>query len=291
VAIEKRGTTLNLIKTSPRGAPAQQRVRDTRNIRDFRTTRLRAEVQIMASEVQFLRAFGQEEALASAGDEVARRQADLMNDMVLTREYHMLSAINGIWLDTDGTVLYNYFTEFGIVQPAAINFQWATRTNIREFVHENVLRPIIRALGGVVPTNVEILALCGDAFFDSLMENPEYKDTFKGIQEQVQLRDTNVFGTIQAYGITWVNYRGTDDESTVAIPTNECRFIVRNVPNLFKVAYSPGEDFDNGFSLGQPLYSKMAYDTKWNEWVSVMVASYPLYMCTRPESILRGVAA
>lgn len=291
VAVEKRGTTLQLIKTSPRGAPAEQRVRDSRNLRNFNTTRLRKEVQIQASELQFLRAFGQEDQLVAASEEIARRQADLMNDMALTREYHMMGAINGKWLDSDGTVIYDYFAEFGITEPASINFNWPTRTNIRQFVHENVQRPIIRALGGVVGPNVEILALCGDAFFDSLMENAEYKDTFKGIQDQTQLRDTNVFGQIRAYGVTWVNYRGTDDNSTVAIPTNECRFIIRGVPNLFKVAYSPGEDFDTGFSVGQPLYSKMASDPKWNEWVSVMIASYPLYMCTRPEAILRGVRA
>lgn len=290
LAVEKRGTTLNLIKTSPRGAPAQQRIRETRNVRNFSTTRLRAEVQVQASELQFLRAFGQEEALVAAADEIARRQGELMADLALTREYHMMGAINGIWLDSDGSVLYNYFTEFGIAQPAAINFQWATRTNIRQFIHENVQRPIIRALGGVVPTNVDILALCGDTFFDALMENPEYKDTYKSDPERAMLRETNVFGTIRAYGITWVNYRGTDDNSTVGIPTNGCRFIIRGVPNLFKVAYSPGEDFDNGFSVGQPVYSKLASDPKWNEWVALMVASYPLYMCTRPETIMRGVA-
>jgi hypothetical protein len=39
-------------------------------------------------------------------------------------------------------------------------------------------------------------------------------------------------------GITFVNYRGTDDGTTVGVDTNKCKFFPANAPGVFECAYS-----------------------------------------------------
>jgi hypothetical protein len=51
------------------------------------------------------------------------------------------------------------------------------------------------------------------------------------------------FGSFTYGNIMFVNYRGTDDNSTVAIGTDKCKFFPVNAPGAFMCAYSPAEFF------------------------------------------------
>lgn len=289
VAIEKRGQTLNLIPVTERGAPRSRRSIDRRNVRNFSTVRLAETDRLMADDLQGIRAFGSETELEAVQTEIARRQMRLDNDLSVTQEFHMLSAINGILLDADGSEIYDYYTEFGVSQGSEIDFNWAARTGVKKFVAENVTRPILRALGGRATPGMEIIALCGDSFFDKLQENAEYRATYLQTEAARTLLQSNVFEEIRAWGVRWINYRGTDDNSTVAIGTDKCKFFPRGVPNVFQAVYSPAEGFDFVNTLGLERYSMVVPDpTVRNEYADLDVASYCLYICTTPNALLQG---
>lgn len=289
VAIEKRGQTLKVIPTSERGAPRPRRTVDRRNIRNFSTVRIAEEHRFLADSIQNIRAFGSETELEAVQTEVMRWMGILNTDLDLTMEYHRLSCINGILLDADGSTIYDYFAEFGISQPAEIDFSWASRTKCKQFVQANVIRPMVRALGGRATPGMEIVALCGDDFFDDLQENAEYRATYLQTEAARTLLQSTVFGEIRAWGVRWINYRGTDDNSTVAIATDKVKFIPVGVPNVFQHVMAPAEGFDFVNTLGLERYAQMVPDpTVANEYADLRVASYGLHICTTPEALLQG---
>lgn len=294
ISIEKRGQTLRLIPQTERGSPLPRNVRNNRTLRNFKTGRVGKADQMRPAEIQNVRAFGTESELEAMATELAIRQAELADDHALTMEYHALGAINGEVLDADGTtVIEDYFDAFGITRPAAINFNWPARQQVKTFIANNVTRAITRALGGRATPGMRIIALCGDNFYDSLQENEEYRATYlNGIANPQILREENVFESITAWGVTWINYRGTDDNSTVAIAPNECRIFVQGVPDVFQTAYSPEESFQYANTRGLDMYSRLVTDPSgYDAYVELSVMNYPLFMCTTPEVLLSGVAA
>jgi Phage major capsid protein E len=292
VMVERRGQTLNIIPVTERGAPRTRRTVDRRNVRNFKTVRLAETHRLMAHSFQNIRAFGSESELEAVQTEVARWQMILANDLETTMERHRLSAINGILLDADGTTLYNYYTEFGIAAPTEIAFNWASRTDVRSFINSSVIRPMVRALGGRAGPGLRIIALCGDTFFDALIDNDEVRASYLNWQAAAELREGTVWSTFRYGGVEWINYRGTDDNNAttgVAIAADKCRFIPAGVDNVFQAAYSPGESMDYVNTLGLERYSAVVPDpTTRNEWVDLDVASYPLFMCTSPEALLQA---
>jgi Phage major capsid protein E len=153
-SIEQVGQTLSLIKTSARGTAPAMGSTDKRSLRNFNIPRIAKSDQIFAAEIQGIRSFGTESELETVVQKVAQKQAKLLRETALTLEYHRLGAIQGILLDSDASTLYNYFTEFGISQPAEIDFDLDNASPARGVLMaavKSVKRTIIRALGQAAP--------------------------------------------------------------------------------------------------------------------------------------------
>lgn len=303
--VEERDGTLNVIQTTPRGAPKVQRTTEKRTARAFRTSRIAKTDSIKASELLAIREFGSETELMQVMAEVMRRLSGpvgLIPEVELTWENMRLGAVQGIVTDADSTVIMNWFTEFGISQPAEIAFDltganaYSTTTAVgllRSFIADNVVRPLRRAAKGLLVT--DIVALCGDNFFDKISQHGEVRTTFLNTASAADLRQGIVtvaqdqtFGQFRFADVLWVNYRGMDDGSTVSIPTDKVKF-VPIAPGLFQTAWSPGESIEDVGGLGRPITPRIVPDpTTRQEYVDIDVTSYPLMICTRPEALYRG---
>jgi len=288
VAVEVKGNTLNIIQTSEPGAPRTRRANNKGDIRDLRVRRIEEASTITAESLQGIRAFGSETELKTLQKEVAERQQDVIDDLSATVERLRLSCINGVLLDADDTTIYDYYATFGFAQPAEIDFNWSARTGAKKFIANNVTRPIIRALGGFAPPGMRILALCGDDFFDDLQENGEYRDTFKNTEKASELLKDTAFQSVDAWGVTWVNYRGTDDNSKVAVAVDKVKFVPVGVRNLFQEAFAPAPTFGFVNTMGQEWYSRIVTDKDRDEWADIEIESHRLPICTRPEALLQG---
>lgn len=286
--------TLALIPVTQRGAPRTSIGRDRRTMRNFSTVRLREFDTLRAAEIQGVRAFGSTTETEAMQSVVAQRQLKLKRKLDLTHEFHRLGAINGIVLDADGsTQIRNFYTEFGITPPTEIAFNLAARTRMNEFLKQNVIRPMQRALGGRWAPGARIVALCDDVFYDSLIENAEVRVSYLNWLAAQELRGSagQAFDTFRWGNIEWVNYQGTDDNSTVALASGKCRFIPVGIPDIFQSVYSPGESFEVVNTMGQEFYSKIVPDPSgYNEFVEVDLASYVLHMCIAPQALLQGRA-
>lgn len=289
-SIEQVGQTLQLIPTSPRNTAPPMGVTDKRSMRNFNIPRVAKADQVTAAEIAGIRAFGTESVLETVVQKVAMKQAKLLREVELTLEYHRLGAIQGILLDAGGSTIYNYFTEFGISQPAEIDFDLDNASPARGVLMalvKSVKRTIIRALGASAP-GIRIIGLCGDTFFDQFTVHPEVEKSYLNWQAAESLRAGEVFSSFRWGEIDWVNYQGTDDNSTVAIGAGQVKFIVQGVPGLFRRINGPGETFETVNTIGRDLYSMLIRDLQRDQWVQPEVYAYPLHICTRPEVLLRG---
>lgn len=297
VAIESKSGVLSLIGTSPRGAAPESSSTGKRSVKDFRTVRIAKSDRITASELANIRAFGSETELAQVQTEVADRlngPAGLMRDIELTWENMMLGAIQGIVVDADGSVIENYFDAFGVTQDAVIDFDLDNADPASGAVRKKcnqVIRQMMKAAQGAwVPGRTTVEAVVGDAFWDDLTAHPEVRQTYLNTQQAQDLRNDvgMAYEQFTYGGIRWVNYRGTDDGSKVAVNTDEAKFYPVDAPGAFLMAYSPGEFFDTINLPGQDVYSLVIPDQKRNAFVDVEVYSYPLPIATRPKMLQRA---
>ncbi|MBY8918816.1 major capsid protein [Nitratireductor sp. L1-7-SE] len=290
VFVDRRNGSLTLIPSSPTGAPPTELEGDDRDAVSLRTTRLAKSFTLYAEEVQGIRQFGSETELMQVQAEYMRRMARIRDDMDLTHEYHRLGALQGKLLDADGTtVIYNYFTEFGIAEPSAIDFALTTdTTNVRGKCSQ-VIRLMQRAAKGAFTPATSVHALVGDTFYDNLIDHPNVRDTYKNWAAASELRQNLTFRSFPYGGITFHNYQGTDDNSTVAIAANEAKFFPVGARDVFKKAMAPAEFGPYVNTAGQDVYALNIPDRDRQAWTKGELYSYPLYFCQRPSVLQKGI--
>jgi hypothetical protein len=293
VAIESDDETLSLISTSQVGAPPSQLSATKRKVRNFSTVRLAKASTIKAEELQGIRAFGSETELQQVQGEVARRLMRLTNDLEVTLENHRLGAIQGIVTDADGSTLVDFYSEFSVAQDSneTIDFGTLTAGQVRP-VFEAIRRDIIRSGKGLVTTETQVYALVGDTFWDNLVNHAEVRSLYLNyVAAQEALGKAMAFGKFTFAGITFINYRGTDDNSTVAIGVKQAKFFC-DAPGLFQAAWGPAEFMDAVGMPGTPMLPLVLPDPSGrNAFVSVELYSYPLMVCTRPSTLRRAQCA
>ena len=98
------------------------------------------------------------------------------------------------------------------------------------------------------------------------------------------------FDTFNFAGIGWFNYRGSDDTTTIAVPTDKVKFFPKGAPGIFRRGLAPGESFEWVNTPGKPMYVIPIPDRDRNAFWKMEVYSYPLRFCTRPEVLMSGRA-
>lgn len=296
VVIEERNGKLSLVPTAARGAMPQVQSTVGRKIKMLPCLALPQNDTVMADEVQGVRQFGSEDELAGVAQVVNDKLQRLRQNLEVTLEWHRVGAILGKTYDADGSsVLFDWFSEFGLTQYImTMDFSSAT-LSVSDFALA-VIQLMEDALGA--QTYTRIRAICGNLFFRDLINHASVKDAFKAWQIGSGFNQTQVFTVnspqvkregFEFAGIVWENYRGYIGSSPF-IPTTECRFIVEGVPDLFQIAYAPGPFIETVNTVGKPVYAKQE-KMKFDLGIEMHVSSYPLVYCTRPQTIIKGVAS
>jgi|SRR6187455_1668647 len=291
-AIEDRQGKLSLVAAAARGTMPKGSTTPARTAKKIPTLYLPANATVMADEVQNVRAFGSETEADGVASVVNDKLQNLRDNLETTLEYQRVGAIQGITYDADGaTVLYNWFTEFGIAEPV-VNFPFGATDNVYAEAMK-VVRIIENALGGTVFSGIK--AFCGDNFFDNLVIHPSVKSAFQawqtgmGAQEtvftlnnaQVKMRKGFTFA-----GIEWVNYRGQIGANPF-IPVNDCRFVVDGVPDLYMENYAPAPFVETVNTKGLPTYAKQR-TLEFDTGIEIHSCSCPVIFCTRPGVLVKG---
>ncbi len=149
-----------------------------------------------------------------------------------------------------------------------------------------------RAGKGVWTPSTKVGCLVGDEFFDLLVNHAQIKETKVGTERAPTLENIEGYSSIEIEGIVFINYRGTDDGTTIAIGSEKARFFPIGARNAFQVGWAPASEFKPYLNKrGQEFYGLLLSDTSGrDEWDRVEMYSYPLFICTRPEMLLRAKA-
>jgi hypothetical protein len=293
IAIAYRDGTMTLIPTSEMGAPPEELIPTGAKVKSWNAVRLAKGSTVYAIELAGIVALPFEDQTKDVAEEVSERSAQILDDLELTWEHMRFGAIQGVVLDADGTtVIHNWFTEWGISPPAEIDFELDDEdTDVRGKCRE-VKRDMQRAGKGVWTPATKVGALVGDTFFDLLVNHPQIKETKIGTERAPTLENIEGYSSIEIEGVVFINYRGTDDDSTIAIATDKARFFPINARGAFKVGWAPASEFKPFLNQrGREFYSLLLEDKSGREeWDRIEVYSYPLFACTRPEMLLRAKA-
>jgi hypothetical protein len=304
VSVEERTGVLKLIPFSERGTEGTQRTTEKRKMRYFDVPRLMHDDTIHTYEIQNIREFpdGETGQIVTVPmqleREVARRLAGptgLLASVEYTKEYLRLAAVQGLVLNPlDGSTLYNWFDEFQISQntEVAFNLSAGTANSLRPLCNQ-IKRTMARKAQGAFTPQTRIMALCGDTFYDQFTNHPDVIRTFLNWSDAREIRGGNSGGAFEQFefaGITWWNYRGSDDNSTVKIPDDRVKFFPENAPGIFQEVMAPGESAEFVNQPGRPVYVLPIVDRDRRMWWKMEAYSYPLYLCTRPETLHSGRA-
>lgn len=292
IAIADRDRTLSLIPTSEMGAPPAELIPQGAKVRPFNTTRLAKGSTIYAAELAGVTALPFDIQTKDVAAELADRTQQIMNDLELTWEHMRFGAIQGKVLDADGSVLIDWFEEWGVDEPDEIDFALDDETTDVRKKCRDVKRAMVKASKGIWTPSTRVAALVGDTFYDLLVNHKQIKETKLGTERASLLEDIEGFSAIEIEGITFINYRGTDDDSTIAIDTDRAKFFPVGARGAFKVGFSPANEFKPYLNQrAREYYGLMLADTSGREaWDRVEIYSYPLFICTRPEMIQTGKA-
>jgi hypothetical protein len=294
VWVDRKTDTLNLIGFSERGSAPDQNTRYSRDMLGLTIPRLAVQDTVWAHEISGLREFGSETELMSVQREVAGRIEKMRQNVEYTEEYLRLAAIQGLALDpADGSTYYNYYTEFGEAQDTATSFELDVTTTDVAGICKDLVRSIQRsAKGAWVMGRSRVHAIVGDDFFDALVTHPNVEKFFLNWQAAAELRGVDPFDMFEFGGITFHNYRGSDDNSTVAIGATDAKFFVVGGDGIFVKAMAPADEFMPYVNTpGQSVYAVQELDAAFPStprFAKYHVHAYPLYYCQRPGTLRRG---
>lgn len=292
--MEERQGKISLVQTAARGTMPRVQSTEKRQARAFPTLYLPEHDTVQADEVQGIRRFGSEDDTDGAAAVVNNKLQRLKNNIEATHEWHRVGALLGITYDADGTTqLFDWYSEFGITQQqVAFDFS-SSSLDVAE--HAFAVKQLIEdALGG--DTYTSIRAICGNQFFKDLISHASVKNSFSNWQQGVGGALESVFTLQDPFkkragfpfgGITWEGYRGYVG-STPFIPTRECRFFPEGTSN-FHATFSPAPFNETVNTVGRPMYAKQE-PMKFDMGTEILVVSCPLFWCSRPGMIIRGIA-
>jgi hypothetical protein len=247
LGVEERDGVLVLIQTSQRGAPVNsERTTEKRKMRYFEVPRITQGDTIHADEIQGIRAFGEETELMQVQAEVARRLAGptgLIANIGYTWENMRLGAVQGLLLDADGSTLYNWFDEFGFAAPAEVAFNLAAGNAA------NSLRPIINGIvrgdgprgQGRHPADGRVVGALRRRFYDLFTNHPDVIRTFLNWSDARRhpRRPGRGLLDLRVRRVDWINYRGSDDNSTIKIADDKVKFFPNAPRRLRAGAWRP----------------------------------------------------
>ncbi len=296
-SIESKNGELILVQSSPSGTDVPGMSRGKRTLRNFNTRRFAIQRRITAADVANIRQFGSETEVAQVLDEVNERLIEIRSSLDITREYLRSGAIAGKVLDADGTVISNFFTDFGVTEKV-VDFDLGTATTNHEQKVRQVLRHIEANMLGDTMTGVR--ALCSPEFYDKLLAIQSFKDAYSFYQASSPnpLRD-DVRRGLNWKGIIWEEYIGQglvpqEDGTKVAkrfIPAGDVRFLPEGTTQTFRDFNAPADYMETVGQPGQPFYSKVMPDPNANRYVTVEGLMMNLPVCMRPGVLVRGFSS
>lgn len=289
IVVDQRDGRLVLVKSIDRNQDPTPKARATRSARAFDIPHLALAVSLLPQDIQDVRAFGEEatEAGLEAPAQVINDELEeIKNSLEATREFQRVGAIKGVILDADNTVLYNLFTEFGVVKKTETLALSSDATKVRGLC-QKVSRHVDQKTAAAGLALRRRRALCGSTFFDNLVDHKSVTEAYQGwaeAQDKIggDVRSGFTFGGIEFIDSGAVVGSTTFVEATKAhvFPVAQGAFITRNAPANYNEAVN---------TIGKAFYAKAEQRAMGKGW-SLEGQSNSLSLCVVPEALVELTA-
>jgi len=300
--VEQRNGTLNIVRSRPRGAPADKATADKRELRSFVIPHLPVEDVLLPGDYQNVRAFGSTNTMESQASVMARKLQKMKNILDQTLEYLRMGALKGIILDADGSTLYNLYNEFNIAATAVAGTPQVGRWLTVDFALADEDTDVITKCLSVkrhVEMNLRgeqmngIRGLCDSVFYDALTTHPKVEKAFGAYMALnqslgVDYRKGFTFGGIvfEEYGATWTDH---DAVARPAIAASHCHLFPEGTGDTFETSVAPGNFIESANTIGQLYYARQEAK-RLGQGIDLWAESNPLPICKRPEVLVHGDA-
>ncbi|UAY37045.1 major capsid protein [Moraxella osloensis] len=282
VDVESKSNQLTLVQSATRGTPGKP-VNETRGgKKTFETVHLPKDDVVRADDVQNVKAFGTSNTATAVNDKVNAKLEGMKSDIDYTREHLQLGALRGKLLDADGSLLYDFYKEFGIQRPT-FTLNLTNKDADIGGQTDKMLRQLLRALSGDVSTGW--IAFAGEDFMDAYSYHPAIKALYDRYKESVGQYTGSVTANMafQHRGVTFVPYLHQFG-SEVDIKPDEALIAPLGTRKTLKEYFAPA-DFNETVNTSAKPYYAAREPLKFNKGWQLHAQSNPLPIALRPKAL------
>jgi Phage major capsid protein E len=281
VTIEMQNGVLTLVQTTPWGGPAPKSKSGKRNVRSFSVPHMPLEDTVMAADVIGIRAFGTENTLETVTQRVNDKLQTMRNKIDQTLEWRKMGALKGEVLDADGSVIANYFDEFGVTKKV-VNFALGTATTDVRAKCAEVIRHVEDNLMGEMMQRVHVLV--SQEFFDAFVSHAKVKEAFANYAEAAQRIGGDMRKGFSFGGLTFEEYRATVDGKRF-IDSGKAHAFPIGTNETFSNFGAPADFVETVNTLALPYYARQQ-NKDFNRGIDLHVQANQLPLVTRPATIV-----
>lgn len=289
ITVESTAGTLALVTDQVRGARNTMNTDDARQLRSFAIPHFPLDDYVTPQDVQGKRAYGSPDAAETEAAVIARKLARIrMNHSVTLEAARAYAITNGAIYAPNGTVVGNYYTDFGVTRKE-IDFVLGTgTTDILAKSEEAIAHIQDNILNGEVVNG--IVAICSPEFFAKLISHATVKEAYKyytSTQEPLRQRlGTGLYRRFVHGSITYIEYRGSYNGSRL-IPAGDAYFLPTGTADMFISYFSPANKFSHVNTLGEEAYA-FTYRGQTDENITIQTESNALHLVRRPQAVVRA---
>ena len=274
--IERSGKSLALLDVKPRGSEGQSIEGDKRTGNYFKVPHIPARSEILADEIQDVRAWNSETNLQSMSEEINKRNLKARWYFEYALEYHRLLSTQGLMMTHDGSIV-SLYTEFGMTEDTVALALGTGSTKLLTKCAE-IIDHVEDGLDGLPYTTID--AQVDSTMLVKLRTHTDFEKAYINWNNAVQLTG-NPHTPVSFGGINWYRYKGT---SAVKFAANEGRVIPRlaNESN-FVTAIAPADTNAAANTRGIPFYV-MSEIMKGDKGMELLYQTNQLFVNLKPDA-------
>lgn len=287
ITVEISNGTLSVIADQPRGARNSVNKDDNRALRALAIPHFPLDDYITPQDIQGKRAYGSDAAETEAAVMARKIERIRMNHAVTLEAARCRAITTGDIYAPNGTVVGNFYTEFGVTRKE-IDFVLGTAgTNVLEKGEEAIAHIQDNILSGETVNSVSVL--CSPEFFAKLIKQAGVVDAYKyytSTQEPNRARlGTGLHRRFVHGGIEYIEYRGSYNGQKL-IPAGDAYAMPMGTVDTFVTYYSPANKFDLVNTIGEAAYLFSYRDAK-GEKIELQSEHNALNLVRRPACLVR----
>lgn len=295
IVFDKMESSVTLLPQVPRGSRSTTVGKD-RNVSTFSLplAYFKHSDYITPEDIQGQRMPGSPDGAETLANVRMEKLEDLRRAVEQTHEYMKVKAVKGVCSTPDGAVLADMFTEFGVSQPTIDFALGTTSTNVDSKIAElkRGVQANLHSGGSIQGIDV----MCGEGFFDSLIDHPKVREAYLNSQSNVQyqkdISDFMPWGVSDVFvyrDVRFFTYPATfllpGGGSEKAVEDDEAHVIPR-VRDLFRGYVGPSNKLSGTNRAGREMFAYEYTDPR-DEYHEMEVETAPLFFCTKPQVLYK----